>query len=223
VPADLSGNQLIDWGNIFAMSTRSYVVSVWTRPDGTTNTGYVAGKTTGLNGWYCRRNSGDPSAWEMGHISGGTTTTAIGAAGTVSSGSAQNLIIEYDDATNDVVFYKNNSSIATNTAMTDQAATSAVLGVGNRGALDRDYDGLVWDFAVWLDIATIGATNRANIAAGASALFCSTRPSLYAPLVSDTIEVIGPTTGTNTGSVTFTANTNIIFPPVHTMYRRLHR
>lgn len=218
-----ASNHFIDWGNIFAMHNRDYTLSVWARPDGSSNTGYVVGKTTGVNGFYCRRSSADPTAWEFGHINGGTTHFCA-LTGTVDEDTAQNLIFVYDTGDQDGFLYKNNSLLASNTTMTNQASTTTALGIGNRVANDRDFDGAVWELAIWLDVK-LDSTERAKLAARASPLFVSTPPSFYAPLIGDAVDVISATTGTNTNSTPFIAHPNAIFyPPVHTMYRRLrHR
>ncbi len=202
VPAS---SHMIDWGNFATLDARSYSLCMWAYPEAAA-TGYLSGKTDGSNGFYWRRLVSDHTAWDAGH---NATSSLTSATATCTVNTWQHMALTFTTGTLTMDMYKNASSIATNTvaAMT---ATSAVFAVGNRAALDRDWDGRIAEVAVWLDYV-LTADDLAALAGAYSPWFIRPRPNLYAPMIRGETDVRG-VAATNTNAAAVIEHPRMIYP-----------
>lgn len=213
---DFDVDDYLDWGDALDDNGVDFSASLWAHPDGATNTGWIISKWLSNSGWLLRRNASDASRWQL-LVEGGTGGNNVSAAaGSVIADAWQHLVITFQpggiggSGESIGTVYRDNTQIAQATTMDPLTANTADFGVGNRAALDRDFDGRIAELAWWRGHLLTSA-QRAMLARGFSADHIRPLPTFYRRLIRSLDHGIGTATATNTGSVAVIAHPRIIY------------
>ena len=211
---DIADSDHIHWGNCITDHNIDISISVWAYPEGV-SVGYLFAHWITSTGWGLRRYASDNTRWIFFINGGAGGEQILSAVDAVSVNTWQNIVVTFDDTGADNAcnnyMYKNNSEIASSSTIDRIDSTTTDLGIGNRTAGDRDWDGGVAEAAVWVG-HLLTSDQRQMLADGFSPLFIRPLPTFYAPCVRHINDIVGGVAGTNVNSADPFSHPSVIYP-----------